>query len=105
MEWALATNLTEAPAAWLLPISSLWSTIPAHFQRLAAAGLPGWRHVPLDGWTLLLHYRWDVLAAAGLAVPQTWPQLLHVATRLNGSDMNGDGSPDWGICLERDPAA
>ncbi|KAL6749500.1 hypothetical protein V8C86DRAFT_994651 [Haematococcus lacustris] len=95
-----ATAATASPSA---ASSSLWSTIPAHFQRLAAAGLPGWRHVPLDGWTLLLHYRRDVLAAAGLAVPQTWPQLLHVATRLNGSDMNGDGSPDWGICLERDP--
>ncbi len=34
------------------------------------------------------------------AAPLTWTELLEVAARLNGTDLNGDGRPDYGICMD-----
>ncbi len=45
--------------------------------------------VPMSGSLMVMHYRTDVLAAAGLPAPSTWHDLLHVAKALNGSDFDG----------------
>ncbi|KAG2444128.1 hypothetical protein HYH02_009068 [Chlamydomonas schloesseri] len=44
--------------------------------------------IPLDGSQLLLYVRSDMLAAGGLPVPDTWEQLLQVASLLNGTDIS-----------------
>lgn len=48
-----------------------------------------------------MYYRRDVLAAHNLTVPRTWDDFLAVAAKTNGTDMNGDGRPDYGVCLQR----
>ncbi len=50
---------------------------------------------------LQMYYRRDVLAAHGLSPPVTWEAFLDVAARVNGTDMDGDGQPDFGVCLQR----
>lgn len=34
-----------------------------------------------------------------LAPPTTWDQFRDVAEHFNGQDLNGDGTPDWGVSL------
>lgn len=46
--------------------------------------------------------RRDVFAQRRLGVPHTWSEAMHAASLLNGTDMNGDGEPDWGFCIEPD---
>jgi multiple sugar transport system substrate-binding protein len=57
--------------------------------------------VTLDGDFHMLYYRTDVLEAAGLKPPTTWDEYLEVAKALNGKDMNGDGTPDFGSCIAK----
>ena len=52
-----------------------------------------------DGDFHMMYYRKDLLEEAGLAVPTTWDEYLAVAKALNGKDMNGDGTPDFGSCI------
>jgi hypothetical protein len=47
----------------------------------------------------LMHYRRDVFDRFNVsAVPQTWDELLELAARLNGTDFDGDGTPDFALC-------
>jgi multiple sugar transport system substrate-binding protein len=49
----------------------------------------------------MLYYRTDVFKAAGLEPPKTWDDYLADAKALNGKDMNGDGTPDFGSCIAK----
>jgi multiple sugar transport system substrate-binding protein len=55
----------------------------------------------LDGDFHMMYYRTDVLADAGLEPPKTWDEYVEVAKALNGKDMNGDGTPDYGSCVSK----
>ncbi|MEN0088238.1 MAG: extracellular solute-binding protein, partial [Pseudomonadota bacterium] len=55
--------------------------------------------ITLDGDFQMLYYRTDVLADAGLEPPKTWEDYLDVAKAIHGTDMNGDGEPDYGSCI------
>ncbi|KAG2453357.1 hypothetical protein HYH02_001581 [Chlamydomonas schloesseri] len=57
--------------------------------------------LPFGGLIYQMYYRRDVLAKHGLDVPATWDEFLDVARIVNGTDMNGDGVPDYGVCLQR----
>ncbi len=57
--------------------------------------------VTLDGDFHMMYYRKDLLDEAGLEVPKTWDEYLEVAKALNGKDMNGDGTPDFGSCIAK----
>jgi len=57
--------------------------------------------ITLDGDFHMMYYRSDVLEAAGLEVPTTWDEYLAVAKAVNGQDMNGDGTPDFGSCIAK----
>lgn len=48
-----------------------------------------------------MYYRRDILAGANISVPVTWDEFLDVAKQLHGKDMDGDGRPDYGVCLQR----
>ncbi|KAG2428782.1 hypothetical protein HXX76_011482 [Chlamydomonas incerta] len=39
-------------------------------------------------------------AAPSLAEPRTWDELLALAAAVEGRDMDGDGHPDHGLCLD-----
>lgn len=53
----------------------------------------------VDGDFQMVYYRTDVLEEAGLAPPQTWEDYLDVASKIHGTDMNGDGEADYGSCI------
>ena len=57
--------------------------------------------ITLDGDFHMMYYRTDVLEAAGLKPPTTWDEYLAVAKAVNGKDMNGDGTPDYGSCIAK----
>jgi multiple sugar transport system substrate-binding protein len=57
--------------------------------------------ITLDGDFHMMYYRKDVLDEAGLEVPKTWDEYLEVAKAVNGKDMNGDGTPDFGSCIAK----
>lgn len=51
----------------------------------------------------MVYYRTDLLAEAGFDPPVTWDDYLSIAQELHGSDMNGDGEPDFGSCICKKP--
>lgn len=53
----------------------------------------------VDGDFQMVYYRTDVLEAAGLEPPKTWEDYLDVASKIHGTDMNGDGEADYGSCI------
>ena len=57
--------------------------------------------IPLDGDFHMVYYRSDILAQQKLAAPKTWDDYLNIAKTLNGKDLNGDGTPDYGSCIAK----
>jgi len=55
----------------------------------------------LDGDFHMIYYRTDLFQAAGLKAPETLDDYLAAAKALNGKDMNGDGTPDYGSCISK----
>lgn len=53
----------------------------------------------VDGDFQMVYYRKDVLEKAGLQPPKTWQDYVDVASKIHGSDMNGDGEADYGSCI------
>ena len=53
----------------------------------------------VDGDFQMAYYRKDVLDKAGIAPPRTWEEYLDVASKIHGTDMNGDGEADYGSCI------
>ncbi len=55
--------------------------------------------LPTHGLSYLLAYRTDLFVPAGLQLPRTWDEVVALAAHFNGTDLNGDGEPDYGICM------
>jgi multiple sugar transport system substrate-binding protein len=55
--------------------------------------------VQIDGDFQMVYYRKDVLEKNKLAPPKTWEDYIAIAKAINGQDMNGDGTPDYGSCI------
>ena len=53
----------------------------------------------VDGDFQMVYYRKDVLEKAGLQPPKTWEEYIDVASKIHGTDMNADGTPDYGSCI------
>ena len=47
----------------------------------------------------MAYYRKDLLEQAKVAPPATWDEYLAIAKRFHGQDLNGDGQPDYGSCI------
>src|SRR5262245_6193679 len=115
-DWASGTNSVDAAVfapqwmvdyvagGYLEDISSRvaadkniqWDDIGAFFRDFSAKYDGKTYLIPLDGDFHMLYYRADVFKAAGLEPPKTWDDYLADAKALNGKDMNGDGTPDFG---------
>jgi multiple sugar transport system substrate-binding protein len=57
--------------------------------------------VPFDSDVLSVYYRTDILGKDGVAPPKTWDEYLTIAKKYQGKDLNGDGTPDYGSCIEK----
>mmetsp|Transcript_24890 Transcript_24890/g.62500 ORF Transcript_24890/g.62500 Transcript_24890/m.62500 type:complete len:820 (+) Transcript_24890:396-2855(+) len=93
--------LTERVAA---DASIDWLDVFPFFRRFNSVGIDGQVYtIPLDGDMHALYYRTDVLESHGIAVPRTWEEFAAAAEQLHGEDFNGDGVPDYAVCLARGP--
>lgn len=74
----------------------------ADFFRVSSAQYDGKTYlITLDGDFQMVYYRSDVLNEHGLKVPETWDDYIRVAKKVHGTDMNGDGTPDYGSCISK----
>jgi len=51
-----------------------------------------------DGDFFVPIIRLDLLEQHGKALPNTWDEVVELAKFFNGTDLNDDGEPDYGIC-------
>jgi multiple sugar transport system substrate-binding protein len=120
-DWASETNSVDAAVfapQWLVDYASpgyleditqrvagdkdiKWDDIGAFFRDFSAKYAGKTYLVPLDGDFHMLYYRTDAFKAAGLQPPKTWDEYLADARALNGRDLNGDGTPDYGSCIAK----
>jgi len=56
----------------------------------------------IDGDSFIFYYRKDIFDANKISVPESWDDMLSVAERLKGRDLNNDTIPDYPICLTND---
>jgi multiple sugar transport system substrate-binding protein len=57
--------------------------------------------IALDGDFQMVYYRKDILQTRGHKPPETWDDYLTIAQAVHGTDMNGDGKPDYGSCISK----
>ncbi|MDZ7952407.1 hypothetical protein [Nostoc sp. DedQUE09] len=38
---------------------------------------------------------------AGLTPPTNWNEYVAIAKQFHGKDLNGDGTPDYGSCMDK----
>jgi multiple sugar transport system substrate-binding protein len=78
-----------------------WDDIGPFFRDFSAKYQGKTYLIPLDGDFHMIYYRTDVFKDAGLQPPKTWDDYVADAKALNGKDMNGDGTPDYGSCISK----
>jgi multiple sugar transport system substrate-binding protein len=76
-----------------------WQDISPFFQDFNATYQGRTYAIPLDGDFHMAYYRQDLLEQAKLEPPTTWEEYLAIAKRFHGQDLNGDGQPDYGSCI------
>lgn len=52
-----------------------------------------------DGDFFVPTVRLDVLERHNVALPNTWDEAVAIAAQFHGTDLNGDGVPDYGACV------
>jgi multiple sugar transport system substrate-binding protein len=80
-----------------------WDDIAPLWREFSAVYKGHTYSIPLDGDFHMLYYRTDLLKQAGLTPPATWDDYLAIAKQFHDKDLNGDGKPDYGSCIEKRP--
>eukprot|EP01065_Artemidia_motanka_P051040 TRINITY_DN8882_c0_g1_i1.p1 TRINITY_DN8882_c0_g1~~TRINITY_DN8882_c0_g1_i1.p1 ORF type:complete len:1261 (+),score=276.32 TRINITY_DN8882_c0_g1_i1:93-3875(+) len=75
--------------------SGLHLDVFTHFRSTGGVG-NGEYSVTFDADYVSLFYRQDVVGYA----PLTLAEMIDLARDVNGTDMNGDGQPDYGFCVD-----
>jgi len=78
-----------------------WDDIGPFFRNFISSYEGKIYTIPLDGDLHTVYYRTDVFKDNNLTPPATWEDYVKVAAALNGKDMNGDGTPDYGSCIPK----
>ena len=76
-----------------------WNTIGQFFRSHSVLYEGEVLTLPLSGEFFSMYYRRDLFEAYGLAVPRTLQEYVVASQVLNGTDLNGDGEPDYGSCF------
>ncbi len=82
-----------------------WQDIGPFFRDFNATYNGKVYTIPLDGDFHMVYYRSDILEKDGVAPPKTWDDYLTIAQKYNGTDLNGDGEPDYGSCIAKKKGA
>ena len=80
-----------------------WDDIAPLFRNFSAIYKGRTYSIPLDGDFHMIYYRTDLFKSAGLTPPATWDEYLAIAKQFHSKDLNGDGKPDYGSCIEKRP--
>jgi multiple sugar transport system substrate-binding protein len=80
-----------------------WEDIAPLFRNFSAIYKGRTYSIPLDGDFHMVYYRTDLFKEAGLTPPETWDKYLAIAKQFHRQDLNGDGEPDYGSCIEKRP--
>ncbi|MHC5861647.1 ABC transporter substrate-binding protein [Nostoc sp.] len=80
-----------------------WDDIAPLFRNFSATYKGRTYAIPLDGDFHMIYYRTDLFNKVGLTPPGTWDEYLAIAKGFHGKDLNGDGTPDYGSCIEKRP--
>lgn len=78
-----------------------WDDISPFFRDFLASYRGNTYIIPLDGDFVMAYYRSDLLEQANLEPPATWEEYIKIAEKFQGQDLNGDGVPDYGSCINR----
>jgi multiple sugar transport system substrate-binding protein len=98
----IAGGFLQDISDWVAKDNDLaWDDIGGFFRDFSAKYNGKTYLIPLDGDFHMIYYRTDVFKDAGLAAPETWDDYVADAKALNGKDMNGDGTPDYGSCISK----
>ena len=76
-----------------------WQTIGRFFRAHPSLYEGKVLTLPLEGDVISLFYREDIFTSRGVAVPRTLEEYVLASQELNGTDLNGDGVPDFGSCF------
>lgn len=76
-----------------------WQTIGRFFRAHSSLYEGKVLTLPLSGDFMTLYYRQDIFTAFGMTVPRTLKEYVLASQILNGTDLNGDGDPDYGSCF------
>jgi multiple sugar transport system substrate-binding protein len=80
-----------------------WDDIAPFFRNFSSTYQGRIYTIPLDGDFQMVYYRSDLLEKAGLQPPATWEDYITIAQKFQGQDLNGDGTPDYGSCIAKQP--
>ena len=73
-----------------------WTAISAVQRKIATSYLSHTYSIPIDADPLVYYYRRDLLKRDP---PSTWEDMIEIAASFHGTDLNGDGVPDYGVCI------
>jgi len=76
-----------------------WDDVGKFFQDFNSTYNGKTYTIPLDGDFHMVYYRSDLIQTP----PATWDDYLAIAKQFNGTDLNGDGQPDYGSCIAMAP--
>jgi multiple sugar transport system substrate-binding protein len=74
-----------------------WQDVGPFFRDFNATYAGKTYMIPLDGDFHMVYYRSDLIDTP----PKTWDEYLTVAAAHHGTDLNGDGEPDYGSCIAK----
>ena len=76
-----------------------WNEIGSFYRSYQALYQGKIYVLPLDGDFQTLYYRMDYFEAHNMSVPRTLEEYVAASMYFNGTDLNGDGTPDYGSCF------
>ncbi|KAG2490225.1 hypothetical protein HYH03_011350 [Edaphochlamys debaryana] len=75
--------------------------IPSDWRAaMSSASTGSYCSIPATVLPTHMYYRTEIFAVHNISVPATWDELLAVAEAFHGRDMDGDGLPEYGICMD-----
>ena len=99
---ALEDNLLDMSNVTVDNVNDIrWHTIGRFFRSHNSLFQGRVLGLPLAADFMALHFAPRVLDAHSLSVPRTLEELVLASMVLNGTDLNGDGVPDFGSCIPR----
>eukprot|EP00198_Chlamydomonas_reinhardtii_P012431 XP_001701768.1 predicted protein [Chlamydomonas reinhardtii] len=107
----LTADMADEPVGGLLDMSELvlqdqnlnWNGFGTFFRAFASVYDGKVVGLPVSAAIMLFYYRRDIFAQHNISVPATWEEVLEVAERWNGTDVDGSGRGKWGFCMPRQP--